>query len=1755
MSTETKYPEALDDDISLPQVDDNLTEIGGEAINAIRDAVFAIEDELGINPSGSKEDVAERLDVSLNPDGTIKALALESVGLATLPIVNSHVAINAGIEEQKLNLYYGTDDLNTKISVTSVLTESVDQLAKKNYSDLLSHIGGALEISDGYSGRHVASQIDLNTITTDIRDINYSWTGLKDKNNNLRSGTEVATALLEINNDLINHENALVEAHPASSIIVDSSEFVELSEESDTVQKVINELDQSERIGIGRHRATEHTNGIPLIARSYPAQNSSGEGELIIPTTAVKTFLIKYPNISPVDDQNFGDDIVQFLPSNFDYKFDAQFSNVRSGDIITINYNNIAAQYLIDSIRFLPGTEWIVRLNGVNLFDLDGYDGYASASISRPLYDRQTAGVLALAPANAIPNSLFSTFLSSLIIGSPRGASVVGRGFNPHQLDSNHYKLYLQIYPTGNPEDHVINLPPIDITGNAGVTSGSYTLSSILQSTNNAFRNIGYNYRFIAFEYKGEFGLMLADSIGNASFSIVSGDVSSGILTSGSYTKNILGGDTLDSYDALGFGNNSANLASPAYFSTYLNSTHAQLATKIFLPFRNRFAIVNGQRVDKFNQTYGSVGDGYWPAIISARTPIGGTTVEVTYLIEQNLSPAELKPGKTIVVQPTVSFDDSLYQDVDYGRFIIKEVSFDDQCGLQPAQTQITVINGIHATGNGFDSSSEPQLPVKIYFSEDSVSCNLQNVIDSSSIITNYARFHEVYFTEEGNTFTHERARLPLQIEDFSPQFLGTSRFRITNVSSKLRGYSDNSSDFHSFVRLYILTYDSISGEFDGYLGQRDPGSPAILRPGPITKGRKNLPVKFYDETGNDFIELEFRESFSPGTSILSTEQSRFVDIELFNSLQLNDELFYLGSCEVNWDPQANQDIIEKVINRRNFGSVSEDDLTSSALQYLSVPEKYLHENGVLFGFDFVSVDTLDNRQISFLGGKAIVDGKIIIANHSIVNIPFLYPNGESLPQVVKWVICLNSFGQLIPHVLTATKSQYFATNDGINNYYLDSVTLYELLNERKDLCPIYTVNANISSVIISEDDISDLRRYVYQESASQILTWSTENSSANFRSLDSLKNWVNNFHSETNIVHVQGNFEFNEAVDCHDFDYPIHFLGNGTKFTLNNKKGILLGSNLTFENFTFEYNPVGASYSLNHVSMIDLVNSENGCLFYNHDYDLEPSGTSINVENIFILNCKFYHNLNNQSRPPFISILLNGFASEICRNIKIKDCQFFDTDDSSNMAAVAIINSNINVANTYGCLLHNCEISNLYCDKNQGIYLSSLPGIGGVVSNFGLSTVNTEIKNNQCGVIGYCVSGYYNLNFVNPNQFSSGLTINNNTCHYIATLDGTGTHTFIANGDPGHHTSHVIISENFCNWIHASFYEPTTINQTVNLTIKNNNLQAYDFNILYKLYLANLLVDTNSGNESLNAAILVYTKKTGLIGSNCEILNNTIVRGNFGPGNTYRYSSGLFVNVPALISGNIIRGLASNGKGIFIDVLNEDQIHLIITNNFIYRDNVNLHSYIHNRSTITTALISNNFFNSETINGSSTDLINNSSMHWIYKDNKNQTQEIIVPVNYGVFLLNGQMNSVGFNSYFIRTTTGGSDEVLRFHYEDVGNTITAIWGLALTGIIPHGAKIISVSCEAEINENTATTKTFAIELFNNEIGLVISASGTLALSPGNTITLNPFLSLFGNDAFYVKYNNDCNLILKMVLSDPAATYVNIKSIRITYRF
>jgi hypothetical protein len=58
----TKYPNQIDDSTSVVISQDNVTQVKAEIVNRLRDALLAVENELGTNPSSTYNTVKDRLD-------------------------------------------------------------------------------------------------------------------------------------------------------------------------------------------------------------------------------------------------------------------------------------------------------------------------------------------------------------------------------------------------------------------------------------------------------------------------------------------------------------------------------------------------------------------------------------------------------------------------------------------------------------------------------------------------------------------------------------------------------------------------------------------------------------------------------------------------------------------------------------------------------------------------------------------------------------------------------------------------------------------------------------------------------------------------------------------------------------------------------------------------------------------------------------------------------------------------------------------------------------------------------------------------------------------------------------------------------------------------------------------------------------------------------------------------------------------------------------------------------------------------------------------------------------------------------------------------------------------------------------------------------------------------------------------------------------------------------------------------------------
>lgn len=995
----SEYPQNLDTDVDLPRVDDNITTIGADAINALRASVFAIEAALGINPQGSTPSTANRLATSLDPNGNILPSAIAAAGLVSLPITNSEVSASAGITENKLALTYPTATLyNLYLSLNGSIGILNGWLSTIGIM-VLPHINGS-------AYNHELSAILVDETLPMLKTNPQPLTPSAGTNVVSRNTTNADTLISDISNDLTVHEKAdgsanvsqssggtvppLNFAHNSTGLYLDPDNFSTIPATIDTVQLFAEYVDQSSLLLLGSRVQTLYSNGIPRTARSSSLIND-GYGGPLVPPTPVIAYLLGVPpgpiSSTPVDNYNDGDDIISFVvpAAASPYTFDSQFALVQPGDIITINYNNgtaISYQFVIDSIKAkISGTTrtYSVRINGKNLFSTP-IGGYGSARIDRSLFNREKYGVLAPAVAPT-PTSGYE----SLIIANPRSAVALGNGFNASEFDASHYNLYLVLYPNGNPNGPPapIQMPAIDVTGNLGATPGKYTLDSIVLATNTAFRQPGFNYRFIAFEYNGQFGIMLADPYNNASFSIIGG---SAVDTNGSYTygggtsnatatncpNNVVdNGDptynTTDLLDPLGFGITAANIATPPptsiFTGGYVSAISANIAPLlVFYPLSKNYFYTNGAERDRlrsdpnfFFQNIDVYGDGYWDGyIVSKTTYTGPNRLQVAYQIDLDLASTGLAIGKTLVVQQASGTNNYF----DYGRFVISNVQFYN-CNTSNAYTIITVYDAVHAVGSSPAATSNVGTPVFIYFSDDSVSFDAENVADSSSS-SPYRRYFEIFVDQNGHTFSHERARFPGTAS-------GTGSIEFVSVSPKLRGYPGVVNE-GTTIRLSVSSFVSSTGIYVAQLGKWN-GS-LLTNLGPLTTGKQGEVVRVYDESNIDYIDFEF-----PYTA--SMPSTGHIDIQLFPSLQLDEELMCISTCMID-DNTASIALLE---DNRQFGNVSEEQLSSSALAYIAASDRELRENGIIQGFDLVNQALIDGATHQEGAINSVTDGVVTATN------------------------------------------------------------------------------------------------------------------------------------------------------------------------------------------------------------------------------------------------------------------------------------------------------------------------------------------------------------------------------------------------------------------------------------------------------------------------------------------------------------------------------------------------------------------------------------------------------------------------------------------------------------------------------------------------------------------------------------------------------------------------------------------------------
>jgi hypothetical protein len=1519
----SNFPYQLDTDNELPRVDDNITSIGEEAINSLRSAMFAVESNIGTNAQGSTGSIAQFLSVSHAPDGSIKPSALVGIGLVTLPITDIEISPTAGIQESKLNLTYSTSSLYTLILI---LQNSIDV-----FNGFLSLTGIKLEPHiDGTNYNHLLSAIRVDPTPQYVK-TNPTISQSTGTNIINRNTSNLNTLLQDINNDLVVHEKSdgsssvtatvggtvppIDFAHVGAGIYVNPSNFSTIPQSNNNIQSIVEYFDNSSLLLLGSRTQNLYSNGISRTARSSSFLNDGYGEPLVPPTPAIAYFLNQPPGpiaSSPVDDFNHGDDVILFNPTAqqlASFNFDAQFAQVRPGDLLTINYGTgISLQFVIDSTKAIVvglNRTYAVRINGKN----PETSPNAIARIDRSTFHRNKYGILASARA---PNN--TNDYESVIVANPRSAVALGNGFNPSMFDGTHYNIYLSLLSTGDISSLLI-LPPIDITGNKGTTPGNYTLDTIILNTNNAFRTPGFNYRFISFQYAGQFGIMLADPYNNASFSIISGVVDGyGNYTASSlsaFPNNVV--DNFNNIDPAGFGATTANIASPPPAISYPNINAAIFdPTLFFYPLKRNFFYTNGIERDRvksdptvLNNIIDNFGDGYWPATIlpPPATMVLPNRVEVVYQVNLDLSQSGLKNGKTVVIQPAFPITDPRYNYRDYGRFIIKNISFNN-CNTPSAFANITVYDGVHGFGSS-PAATSTNIPVNLYFSDDSVSFDAENVFDGVSTGP-FKRFFEIYIDGGGHTFTHERARFINTSSDIS-------NINIYEVSPKLRGYSVSNNKEILFT---ITTYDQTTGNYSGFLS-------SIVGPhtGPITSGKRGEIVRFYDESNIDYIDFIFDININIASFI-----NKILTIQLFNTLELDEEVMLISSCQI--------DDISKTISylkdERPFGNISEEQLSSSAIDFISAPQRLLNKNGIINGFN---IEATSSTQISLAGGAALVNGKIVFINNSVITIPalieVLYPSFSVSVSTISWFICVNNHNELeliastdYDPSLSGTYGSldqnriFYVSNHSVGIPYPIRGTYFNnLLSNYKDVVPIYVVTATTSGATVSISLVSDLRSFL-SNGYSSINNSFILSQEGQFRDIRVIDAWLTQLikkisHSNTSNntrgtnIDIRGDIILTSNITL---DYPVNvsFLGNDGILDLGSNV-IVLNNNISFSNLTINAQSatltIGNNVSFtnciinlsssitvgNNISFIGCTINISGAIGFNfsnsntfrnctinYTYDATSDGSfsslvlsnptkaclfstvpTSGLKNIIIDNCIFTS--SNQNRFPFISMI---FSSSPCfaENVTITNNKFntsFNADDQ--LAVITFVGPSVSPTLTNGPRLNNCVINNNYCNKNQLILLSS-PLIGSATLDM-ISATNVSISNNVCGAINILLKQdlpfiSFNTSFIRDKN--SNIKISNNICKLIYNGSSDGMWNFAPStiqGGFGLFTAPTIIDKNTCSFMFVVCRSPSNINITSSpLIISENNFIASNSTFLtpYGLFF--------STTSALNAVKLTGT-------------------------------------------------------------------------------------------------------------------------------------------------------------------------------------------------------------------------------------------------------------------------------------------------------
>ena len=488
----SRYPSALDDVDNLPTVRDNLTDIGGDVINRLRDAILSIERTLGINVQGTFSDLAHRLGVIINPDGSINKQAFMAIGGVFGPIRNDDIDPNAKISESKLQLNYPTALLQDEIKILDARNAGLIDLILSANSGLQEHVTRA-------TGAHRATAIATDIQTAAVQ--SSTATVKIDQANVQLVLQELYASHINfypgINSNLLTLTNS---PHQAEQIFYDNRN-TELP--TNSVQGAIDNLYLKGDGFITSHQRDLHSNGIQRRVEQVDTTNASGiaRGRIVISDFTAR---VTYPN-SGSDTSIFIDIPIQqgastagvsLVITNADGTTEAVPIDVGDSLQITDPLGTAYALVPITDLKINPVTDPITNLTtnylvGLNafynpdvfsaLFTANGItDSNPVLTIVGSVYKKidvqgNENGLNCIARVlkpNSIAEPNLSSSVSEIQIAHPNAATIISKGFNPSALgrrpdgyfDRNFSSVLTLVVDGYTYQVQIVPNAPVDIT-------------------------------------------------------------------------------------------------------------------------------------------------------------------------------------------------------------------------------------------------------------------------------------------------------------------------------------------------------------------------------------------------------------------------------------------------------------------------------------------------------------------------------------------------------------------------------------------------------------------------------------------------------------------------------------------------------------------------------------------------------------------------------------------------------------------------------------------------------------------------------------------------------------------------------------------------------------------------------------------------------------------------------------------------------------------------------------------------------------------------------------------------------------------------------------------------------------------------------------------------------------------------------------------------------------------------------------------